>query len=175
MITYEGDEAKGSGRSLDGFSLYDCIASATDLLTHFGGHMLAAGFGIQTKDIAQFKSRVNQYAKTVEMPFPTVNVDCRLRPSFISAELLPVISLLEPFGAGNPQPTFGLFDMKLLSVQGVGGDGAAACRVLMSIDILKELGILSLALDGRIEAVEGAKAELDSSPLLRQLRSLCNQ
>ena len=76
--------------------------------------MLAAGFGIQTKDIAQFKSRVNQYAKTVEMPFPTVNVDCRLRPSFISAELLPVISLLEPFGAGNPQPTFGLFDMKLL-------------------------------------------------------------
>ena len=301
VITYEGDEAKGSGRSLDGFSLYDCIASATDLLTHFGGHMLAAGFGIQTKDIAQFKSRVNQYAKTVEMPFPTVNVDCRLRPSFISAELLPVISLLEPFGAGNPQPTFGLFDMKLLSVQGVGGDkhvrlnlqrgdstvqalrfgvspeafpyqpgdrldlavrlepneymgirrvsiyikdirmsgtddgrflrsvrlyetirrgervkpeaaryccpdrtfistvfryvrqhtvfeddldvlcyrlggdGAAACRVLMSIDILKELGILSLALDGRIEAVEGAKAELDSSPLLRQLRSLCNQ
>ena len=57
----------------------------------------------------------------------------------------------------------------------LGGDGAAACRVLMSIDILKELGILSLALDGRIEAVEGAKAELDSSPLLRQLRSLCNQ
>ncbi len=301
VITYEGDEAKGSGRSLDGFSLYDCINSASDLLTHFGGHMLAAGFGIRTRDLAEFRSRVNQYAKTVEMPFPTVEVDCRLRPSFISAELLPVISMLEPFGAGNPQPTFGLFDMKLLSVQGVGGDkhvrlnlqrgdstvqalkfgvspeafpyvpgdkldlavrlepneymgvrrvsiyireirmagtddsrflrsvrlyetmrrgekvkpaaaryccpdrsfittvyryikqhtvyegdtdvlcyrlggdGAEACRVLMSIDILKELGILKIAPNGRIEEVPGAKAQLDTSVLLCHLRALVSE
>ena len=298
VISCDGEEAKGSGRSLDGFSLYDCINSASDLLTHFGGHMLAAGFGIHTKDIAEFTRPVNQYARSVEMPFSTVSIDCRLRPSFISAELLPVISMLEPFGAGNPQPTFGLFDMKLLSVQGLGGDkhvrlnlqrgdatvqalkfgvspeafpyvpgdrldlavrlepneymgirrvsiyirdirmagtddsrflrsvrlyetirrgekvkpdaasyccpdrafitlvfryikqhivfeddidvlcyrlggdGAAACRVLMSIDILKELGILATAPDGRIEAVAGAKAELEDSTLLNHLRSL---
>ena len=301
VITYEGDEAKGSGRSLDGFSLYDCIGSASDLLTHFGGHMLAAGFGIHTKDIEEFRRRVNQYAKTVEMPFPTVGIDCRLRPSFISAELLPVISMLEPFGAGNPQPTFGLFDMTLLSVQGIGGDkhvrlnlqrgdstiqalkfgispdlfpyvpgdrldlavrlepneymgirrvsiyikeirmsgtddsrflrsvrlyetirrgervkeeaaryccpdrafitdvyryirqhtvteddidvlcyrlggdGAAACRVMMSIDILKEIGVLATAPDGRIEAVQGVKADLDASALLSKLRMLCSE
>ncbi len=298
VITYDGDEAKGSGRSLDGFSLYDCINSASDLLTHFGGHMLAAGFGILTKDIAEFRNRVNQYAKTVEMPFPTVSIDCRLRPSFISAELLPAISILEPFGAGNPQPTFGLFDMTLLSVQGIGGDkhvrlnlkrgdstvqalrfgvspeafpyvpgdrvdlavrlepneymgirrvsiyikdmrmsgtddsrflrsvrlyetvrrgekvkpeaaeyicpdrafistvyryirqhtvfeddldvlcyrlggdGAAACRVLMCIDILREIGVLTSAPDGRVEAVEGVKSNLDASPLLQHLRLL---
>lgn len=120
VITSDGNESKGSGRSLDGFSLYDAIYSVNDLLTHFGGHTLAAGFGIKTEDIPEFRKRVNDYAKTCVMPFPLVTMDCRLRPEFISAELLPVISMLEPFGAGNPQPVFGLYDMTLVNVQSIG-------------------------------------------------------
>ena len=121
VITSEGDEAKGSGRSLEGFSLYDAIDSVHDMLTHFGGHPLAAGFGIRTCDIPAFRARINQYARTVVMPFPTLQMDCKLRPGYISADLLPVISMLEPFGAGNPQPVFGLFSLTLQSVQPVGG------------------------------------------------------
>ena len=120
VITSDGEEAKGSGRSLEGFSLYDAIDSVRDLLTHFGGHPLAAGFGLKTKDIPVFRTRINQYAKTVQMPFPTLSVDCKLRPGYISADLLPVISMLEPFGAGNPQPLFGLFGLTLRSVQPIG-------------------------------------------------------
>ncbi len=121
VITSDGDESKGSGRSLEGFSLYDAIDSVRDLLTHFGGHPLAAGFGIATKDIPEFRERINQYARQVEMPYPTLSLDCKLRPGFISADLLPVISMLEPFGAGNPQPLFGLFSLTLQSVQPIGG------------------------------------------------------
>ena len=120
VITSDGEEAKGSGRSLEGFSLYDAIDSVRDLLTHFGGHPLAAGFGLKTKDIPAFRTRINQYAKTVAMPFPTLSVDCKLRPGYISADLLPVISMLEPFGAGNPQPLFGLFGLTLRAVQPIG-------------------------------------------------------
>ena len=120
VITSDGEEAKGSGRSLEGFSLYDAIDSVRDLLTHFGGHPLAAGFGVKTKDISTFRTRINQYAKTVAMPFPTLSLDCKLRPGFISADLLPVISMLEPFGAGNPQPLFGLYGLTLRSVQPIG-------------------------------------------------------
>lgn len=121
VITGDGENAKGSGRSIEGFSLYDAINSVSDLLTHFGGHPLAAGFGIASKDIPEFRRRVNEYAKTVQMPFATVQLDCRLKPQFISADLLPVIESLEPFGAGNPQPLFGLFDMAVASVQPLKG------------------------------------------------------
>ena len=298
VITSDGEEAKGSGRSLDGFSLFDCIESAKDLLTHFGGHPLAAGFGIKTKDIPQFRQRMNQYAKTVEMPFLQQTIDCKLKPEFISAELLPVIAMLDPCGAGNLQPTFGLFGMRLLSVQGIGGgkhvrlqlqrgeasvqalrfgvspeafpyapgdlldlavrleaneymgvrrvsiyirdirmsgtddglflrsvrfyeklrrkesvkahdakfccpdrafaadvyryirghdvfeddldvlcyrlggDGSLACRVLMTIDILKELGVLTLNENRKLCVVDGIRVDLESSALLQHLRSI---
>ena len=121
VITSDGVNAKGSGRSIEGFSLYDAINSVSDLLTHFGGHPLAAGFGIAAKDIPQFRERINEYARTVQMPFAELRLDCRLRPRFISSELLPVIESLEPFGAGNPQPLFGLFDMTVASVQALKG------------------------------------------------------
>lgn len=121
VITSSGGVAKGSGRSIEGFSLYDAINSVSDLLNHFGGHPLAAGFGINSADIPEFRQRINDYAKTVQMPFASLNLDCRLKPQFISAELIPVIESLEPFGAGNPQPIFGLFDMTLNSVQPLKG------------------------------------------------------
>ncbi|MCM1364075.1 MAG: single-stranded-DNA-specific exonuclease RecJ [Faecalibacterium sp.] len=120
VITSDGENAKGSGRSIEGFSLYDAINSCSQILTHFGGHTLAAGFGLKSVDIDTFRKAVNDYAKTVEMPFAKTEVDCRLRPNFISADILPIIDSLEPFGAGNPQPIFGLFSMKLLAVQPIG-------------------------------------------------------
>ena len=121
VITSDGIEAKGSGRSIEGFSLYDAINSCSQMLTHFGGHTLAAGFGLYSKDIASFRKAVNDYAKTVQMPFATINIDCRLRPEIISADIIPVIEELEPFGAGNPQPLFGLYSMVLQSVNAIGG------------------------------------------------------
>ena len=121
VITSDGLEAKGSGRSIEGFSLYDCIDSASYMLTHFGGHTLAAGFGLESKNIGAFRKAVNDYAKTVEMPFAAVEIDCKLRPQYISADLLPVIESLEPFGAGNPQPLFGLYGMTLSGISSIGG------------------------------------------------------
>lgn len=120
VITSDGVEAKGSGRSIDGFSLYDAINSASHILTHFGGHVLAAGFGVKHEDIGLFRKIVNDYAKTVKMPYPTVNMDFRVKPSFISVDILDTFNILEPFGAGNPQPLFGLYNMKIENIVPVG-------------------------------------------------------
>ncbi|MBQ7005141.1 MAG: single-stranded-DNA-specific exonuclease RecJ [Clostridia bacterium] len=120
VITDDGTEAKGSARSIDGFSLYECISSAKHLLTHYGGHVLAAGFGMESRNLDEFKKAVEDYAKTVDMPFARIELDCRLRPEFISSEILSVIDALEPFGAGNPQPVFGLFGMTLTGIQPIG-------------------------------------------------------
>lgn len=121
VITSDGEEAKGSGRSIEGFSLYDAINSARHMLTHFGGHVLAAGFGVKHKDIPLFRKTVNDYAKTVEMPYPTVRTDFRLNPEGISIDILDMFELLEPFGAGNPQPLFALCNMQIENIAAVGG------------------------------------------------------
>lgn len=121
VITDDGNEAKGSARSIDGFSLYECISSAKALLKHYGGHTLAAGFGMESNNLPLFERAVEDYAKTVDMPFPRLELDCKLRPEFINSDILTVIDALEPFGAGNPQPMFGLFGMSLTGIQPIGG------------------------------------------------------
>lgn len=120
VISDDGENAKGSARSIEGFSLYDAISSASELLTHFGGHVMAAGFSLESRNLPAFCEAIEQYAKTVEMPFPVLDIDLRIRPDFISSDLLEVIASLEPFGAGNPQPVFGLYGMTLTSVQPIG-------------------------------------------------------
>lgn len=121
VITDDGREAKGSARSIEGFSLYDAISSASELLEHYGGHVLAAGFGMKSENLAAFKQAMYEYAKTVEMPFAQNVIDCKLRTEVVDADILPLIASLEPFGQGNPQPVFGLFGVEITSIQSIGG------------------------------------------------------
>lgn len=122
IITIDGENAKGSGRSIEGFSLIDAITFCKDLLPHFGGHPMAVGLSIKTADIEEFSIMVNSYAKSFgQMPLPTLKIDCKLNPKVLSVELAKQISSLEPFGAGNPTPVFGLYKMELKAVIPVGG------------------------------------------------------
>lgn len=117
VITRDGDMARGSGRSFEGFSLFDAIKSCEDVLEHFGGHTLAAGVGIKSENINEFRRRINEYAASLgEMPHPKLKIDCKLNPVAINGDLLNALSTLEPFGAGNPVPVFGLLGMKIESV-----------------------------------------------------------
>jgi len=122
IITTDGDKAKGSGRSIEGFSLIDAIACCKDLLPHFGGHPMAVGLSLNTADIEEFSVRLNQYARQKgDMPLQTLKIDCKLNPKFVTIELAKQISMLEPFGAGNPTPVLGLYNMCLKAVTPVGG------------------------------------------------------
>ena len=120
VITFEGDEGTGSARSIDGFSVYDAIKSCEDMLTHFGGHTMAAGLGIKRENVERFFISINEYAKTIEDAVPTLMLDCKLNPAYINASLVESLETLEPFGAGNPQPLFGIFGVRLSSIQPVG-------------------------------------------------------
>ncbi len=116
VISVDGDKARGSGRSMEGFSLYDALADSGDLLTNFGGHMLAAGFGIMADKIDEFRASINRYAANFEMPVPVQNIDFKLNPKYIDNDIMAAIKMIEPFGSGNPQPVFGLYGAKLLSI-----------------------------------------------------------
>ena len=121
VITTDGEQAKGSGRSIEGFSLYDALVASKDMLIHFGGHTLAAGLELASGAIGAFREAINAYAAQRAMPFPALRLDCRLNPIYLTLDMIDAVSGLEPFGAGNPQPLFGLFRMRLEAVQPVGG------------------------------------------------------
>ena len=122
VISKSGDIAKGSGRSVEGFSLYDALYYCKDILVQYGGHKLAAGLTVETKNIDEFRALVNEYAEKSEQVTPMLKIDCKLNPASVSLDLLSSISVLEPFGAENPQPLFGLFGMKITGIQPVGSN-----------------------------------------------------
>lgn len=126
MIISRGEtEAKGSGRSIEGFSLFEAICACGDLLIKFGGHPMAAGITLKPENIEAFRKRINQYAaeRFPQMPTQTVTLDCKLNPAALSVSMAQSLTQLEPFGNGNPQPVFGLFNMELSNVTPVGGGG----------------------------------------------------
>lgn len=126
MIISRGEtEAKGSGRSIEGFSLFEAICACGDLLIKFGGHPMAAGITLKPENIEAFRKRINRYAAEhfPQMPTQTVTLDCKLNPAALSVSMAQSLTQLEPFGNGNPQPVFGLFNMELFNVTPVGGGG----------------------------------------------------
>lgn len=126
MIISRGEtEAKGSGRSIEGFSLFEAICACGDLLIKFGGHPMAAGITLKPENIEAFRKRINRYAAEhfPQMPTQTVTLDCKLNPAALSVSMAQSLTQLEPFGNGNPQPMFGLFNMELSNVTPVGGGG----------------------------------------------------
>lgn len=120
VITFDGDKGTGSARSIEGFSVYDAIKACGDYLTHFGGHTMAAGLGIDRENVESFFRAINAYASSCEETVPTLMLDCKLNPAYINAQLAESLEALEPFGAGNPQPVFGIFGVRITGIKPVG-------------------------------------------------------
>ena len=125
VLSDEDGIAVGSARSVGEFSLYDAIASCSDMLIRFGGHAQAAGVSLAMDKVDDFRRGINEYAKSVygDMPFDTLNIDCKLRPSAITPDLVRSLDVLAPFGVGNPVPVFGLFCMRIDRIMPVGNGG----------------------------------------------------
>lgn len=121
VISINDDVCRASGRSVKGFSLCDAVFACSDLLTQFGGHPMAVGFGIKSENIAEFIEAINEYAKGVDIPAYELELDCKLNPAQLSVNLADQLTLLEPFGAGNPTPLFGLYNMTISDIHELGG------------------------------------------------------
>lgn len=111
--------AKGSGRSFEGFSLFEALQDAASCLQKYGGHHLAAGLTLETGQIPALRERLRAYAAQKEIPFPLQQVDCCLNPASLTPELADALESMEPFGAGNPQPVFALTKMRIIALSDV--------------------------------------------------------
>ncbi len=130
IFSVDGQEARGSGRSVEGFSLFGAVDSCGDILIRYGGHPMAAGATLAPENLPEFRRRLNEYAhKTCpDMPSLTLRLDCLLEPQAVSAAALKELRPLEPFGSGNPQPLFGIYGARIISMRPV-GSGGSHCRL----------------------------------------------
>lgn len=107
VITSSGDYAKGSARSVEGFSMIDAVTYCKDLLTIFGGHPMAAGMSLATKNINAFRDKINEYADSLTNEFfSCIHITAWLKPGFVSPYDSASLDLMEPFGTDNERPTF---------------------------------------------------------------------
>ncbi len=116
LFAIDGDEAKGSGRSIGGYNLFEALENCSGLLEKFGGHELAAGLSIKTENIEKFREAINKSAeeKIDELTMaPTIPVDAVIKPSYITLETVDEINRLQPFGVDNPAPVFAVRNIKI--------------------------------------------------------------
>ena len=117
LVSFEGngeeksddDMGKGSGRSIKGLNLVDALCYCDDLLSKFGGHELAAGLSVTRGNLEAFRKKINDYARnnlSAEDMIPTVEADLEIPFSNIDLSLAEDLQALEPYGVGNPMPTF---------------------------------------------------------------------
>ena len=106
IVGGEGEEWRGSGRSIAGFDLAAALVECSDLLVRHGGHAMAAGLSIQSKNVDQFRIRLNQIARRtlqIEQLRPQLNLDAEVGLDELTFERLAELSRLRPNGEGNPQ------------------------------------------------------------------------
>lgn len=118
VLTHDGEEYKGSGRSVPGFNLHRALEETKDLLVRFGGHELAAGLTIEEENLENFRRAINDVAKNVSGLEKTesLKVDCEVSTDEISVESVAQLSTLAPFGNGNPTPLFMISGVQIAGV-----------------------------------------------------------
>lgn len=107
ILTKAHEGAKGSGRSIEEYNMFEELLKCKDLLGKFGGHPMAAGMSIPSENIDKFREKLNEVTTlSDEDIIPKVSIDMPLPINKINYKLIDEIALLEPYGKGNPKPNF---------------------------------------------------------------------
>lgn len=121
VLTIEDGIAKGSGRSVGDFDLYEALSSTSKLLEQYGGHTNAAGITLQEENLSAWTAAINAYAKTVEIPPPILHLDAKIGPSRLNLQTVEDLELLKPYGCKNEEPLFGVYGVRIVNLVEIGG------------------------------------------------------
>ena len=103
----DGDFLKGSGRSIEAYSMYNKMVEVKDLMIGFGGHPLAAGLSLKEENLEEFRKQLNSRSGLTDADFvPKVMIDVILPIDFLTQNFIKQLDILEPFGKGNEKPVF---------------------------------------------------------------------
>lgn len=121
VLTDAEDGVKGSGRSIEAYSMYEEMTKCKDLFSKFGGHPMAAGLSLPKENIKEFVRRMNENCTLTDADFaPVVPIDVAMPLSYITERLVGQLDLLEPFGKENTKPVFAARSIRIHSARVVG-------------------------------------------------------
>lgn len=121
IITKSENGAKGSGRSIEEYNMFEELVKCKDLLGNFGGHPMAAGFSLKEENIDEFRRRLNENTMlTDEDLLKKITIDCVLPLDTISYDLINDLERLEPFGKANSKPLFAEKNINILKATVLG-------------------------------------------------------
>lgn len=121
VLTKGETMVKGSGRSIESYSMFEELVKCGDLMEQYGGHPMAAGLSIKEENVEEFRRRLNENCTLTEKDLmPKIVIDVPMPVSYINKELVEEISLLEPFGKGNTKPIFAQKGLRVLSSRVLG-------------------------------------------------------
>lgn len=111
ILAIEDGIASGSARSVEGFSIFDALYHVKDIFLKFGGHEMAAGMSLESKELANLDQRLNDYASNVmaeDTLIPKIKIDLSLTPDQVTLPFVETLASMEPYGIGNPAPSFAI-------------------------------------------------------------------
>jgi single-stranded-DNA-specific exonuclease len=118
VISCDGEEAHGSGRSISAFHLLNALESCGEVFTRYGGHAHAVGFSLPVSRLTDLRNRLDVYARerlTLADFEPSLKVDSELKLDQVTPALYQALCRLEPFGMGNPEPVFAAKHVRLVA------------------------------------------------------------
>lgn len=125
LLCNETGKCRGSGRSINGFNLFESLCECDELILKYGGHEMAAGLTIEEKNISELRNRLNTYGGRLdeEIFLGKIFADVMTDNDDINMETAEVLKLFEPYGNGNPSPVLYFEDLKLVDMRGIGNKG----------------------------------------------------
>lgn len=138
VLTKGADGVKGSGRSIEAYSMYEELVKCSDLLTQFGGHPMAAGLSMEEKNVELFRRRLNDnYTLTEQDLIPQIMIDVPMPISYLSKKLTEQLKVLEPFGKGNSKPLFAQKNLRAVGIRVFGRNRNVAKMLLIDENGIK--------------------------------------
>ncbi len=119
LICFEGEEGKGSGRSIPGFNLHDAVMNCDTYVGKFGGHSMAIGINVKRENFEKFKKEFEEYTQNSHISdiIPIIQIDKQVDIKKINIQEVNELKLLEPYGEGNKMPVFLIKNLKILSIR----------------------------------------------------------
>lgn len=138
VLTKGADGVKGSGRSIEAYSMYEELVKCSDLLTQFGGHPMAAGLSMEEKNVELFRRRLNDNCTLTEQDLiPKIMIDVSMPISYLSKKLTEQLKVLEPFGKGNSKPLFAQKNLRAVGIRVLGRNRNVAKMLLIDENGIK--------------------------------------
>ena len=124
VLTDSEDGLKGSGRSIEGYNMFEELTKVKKLFTKFGGHAMAAGLSLAKDNLSLLRDRLNEGCLLRSEDFEEkIRFDAELPLSYVTEKLIGDLNLMEPFGMGNPKPLFACRSVELIEARIMGKEG----------------------------------------------------